>query len=284
MIQLRHLLVATDLGPDSATAFAHARALAAAFSARLTLYHAVPVPDHRYAHWAFAHGHEVWVAAERHARAELERWGAGITGPYELVLERRSSALEGVLDALRVRQPDLVVLGTHGRDRLAHLMLGSMAEDVMTHAFRSVFCVPPQAHGEPGVYRRILVPTDFSLASQIAFPMAALFARTFGSEVTLLHVVPGSHKAAATKPSDELRRPTEEAVRALAQEALGGDLAIFPRVRSGHVWERIVETAKASHCDLIVMATRGHDSFSDRILGSNTERVLRHAHCPVLVA
>ena len=284
MIQLRHVLVATDLGPDSAIAFAHARALAEAFSARLTLYHAVPVPDHRYAHWAFAHGHEVWVAAERHARAELERWAAGIACPHEVVLERRSSALEGVLDALRHYQPDLAVLGTHGRDRLAHLMLGSMAEDVMTQAFRSVFCVPPLARGEAGVYRRILVPTDFSLASQIAFPMAALFARTFGAEVTLLHVVPGSHKAAGTETSDDLRRPTEEAVRALAQEGLGGDLAIFPRVRSGHVWERVVDTAKASRADLIVMATRGHDSFSDRILGSNTERVLRHAHCPVLVA
>jgi nucleotide-binding universal stress UspA family protein len=34
----------------------------------------------------------------------------------------------------------------------------------------------------------------------------------------------------------------------------------------------------------VVMSTRGHDSFSDHILGSNTERVVRHAPCPVLVA
>jgi nucleotide-binding universal stress UspA family protein len=32
------------------------------------------------------------------------------------------------------------------------------------------------------------------------------------------------------------------------------------------------------------MATRGHDSLADRLLGSNTERVVRHAPCPVLVA
>ena len=283
MIQLRHVLLATDLGPDSASAFEHGRALAERFSARLILYHAVPVPDHRYAHWAFAHGHEVWVAAERHARAELERLSAGLACPHEIVLDRRSSALEGVLDAVRLHEPDLIVLGTHGRDRLAHLMLGSMAEDVITHAFRSIFCVPPLARGVAGEYRRILVPTDFSLASQIAFPMAALFARTFGAEVTLLHVVPGSRPSALKALPDDLRLPTEEAVRALAKEGFG-DMAIFPRVCTGHVWERIVETAKSSRSDLIVMATRGHDSFADRILGSNTERVLRHAHCPVLVA
>jgi nucleotide-binding universal stress UspA family protein len=32
------------------------------------------------------------------------------------------------------------------------------------------------------------------------------------------------------------------------------------------------------------MATRGHDSLADRFLGSNTDRVVRHAACPVLVA
>jgi len=42
--------------------------------------------------------------------------------------------------------------------------------------------------------------------------------------------------------------------------------------------------ARVEKADLIVMSTRGHDSFADRILGSNTERVVRHAPCPVLVA
>ncbi len=283
MVQLRSLLLATDLAPDSAHALAHARFLAEHFGANLALYHAVPVPDHRYAHWAFAHGHEVWLSAERHAHAELSRQAEGLGVPHEVVVERRSSALDGVLDEIRRRQPDLTVLGTHGRDRLAHLLLGSVAEEVMQRAFRSLLCVPPRATGAASPYRRILVPTDFSIASRLAFPLAALLARAFGAEVTGLHVVSSSRQSVLSGLPDDLRLPTEDTVRTFMAEDFG-DLAVFPKVRTGHVWERILNTAEALKSDLVVMATRGHDSFSDRILGSNTERVLRHAPCPVLVA
>jgi nucleotide-binding universal stress UspA family protein len=283
MIQLRNLLLATDLGPDSVPACAHARFLAEHFGARLTLYHAVPIPDHRYAHWAFAHGHEVWLAAERHACAELQRQAEGITCPHEVVVERRSSPLEGILDAIKAHHPDLAVLGTHGRDRLAHLLLGSVAEDVMQRAFRSVLCVPPGATGPAGPYRRLLVPTDFSLASRLAFPLASFLAKAFGAEVSVLHVVSSARQSALKGLPEDLRRPTEDSVREFAKEDFP-EVTLVPKVLSGHVWERIAHTAAALGSDLVVMSTRGHDSFSDRVLGSNTERVLRHAPCPVLVA
>ena len=99
MMELRTLLLATDLGPDSMPAFAHARFLAEHLGARLILYHGVPVPEHRYPHWAFAHGHEVWVSAERHARAELERQSQVLTCPHELVVER----LRQLIQPLRAR-------------------------------------------------------------------------------------------------------------------------------------------------------------------------------------
>jgi nucleotide-binding universal stress UspA family protein len=283
MIELRTLLLATDLGPDSAPAFAHARFLAEHFGARLILYHGVPVPEHRYAHWAFAHGHEVWVSAERHARAELERQAQVLTCPHELVVERRSSPLEGILDAIRNRKPDLAVLGTHGREGLAHLMLGSVAEDVMQQAFRPILCVPPAVRGTPAPYRRILVPTDFSELSRAAFPMAAFMARKFEAQVVALHVVSGARSGTLEALPPDLGHGTEHTLHEFFKEHFGG-LDVLPSVRTGHVWERIAHGAASLTNGLVVMSTRGHDSFSDRILGSNTERVLRHAPCPVLVA
>jgi nucleotide-binding universal stress UspA family protein len=49
----------------------------------------------------------------------------------------------------------------------------------------------------------------------------------------------------------------------------------------GPAWDAIVRAGEAA--DLIVMSSRGHDSLGDHILGSTTDRVLRHAPCPVLV-
>jgi nucleotide-binding universal stress UspA family protein len=282
MIELRTLLLATDLGPDSTPAFGHARLLAEKWGARLVLYHAVPVPEHRYAHWAFAHGHEVWMAAERHARAELERQAAVLTCPHEIVVERRPAPLDAILEAGHAYEPDLTIMGTHARVGLAHLMLGSVAEDVVLRAFGPILCVPPGAVAHGG-YKRILVPTDFSDLSRRAFPLAACLAKRFDAEVIGLHVVQGSRGSTLGSLPEDLGRSTEEYLRAFFTEHFGAG-NVTPSVRTGHVWERIAHGASSLAEGLVVMATRGHDSFSDRVLGSNTERVIRHAPCPVLVA
>jgi nucleotide-binding universal stress UspA family protein len=52
--------------------------------------------------------------------------------------------------------------------------------------------------------------------------------------------------------------------------------------RSGDVVEEILAAAAECQADLIVMATAGHQGFLDALRGSTTERVLRHAPCPVL--
>jgi nucleotide-binding universal stress UspA family protein len=283
MIELRTLLVATDLGPDSVPAFGHARFLAEQFGARLILYHGVSVPEHRYPHWAFAHGHEVWISAERHARAELERQAQVLSFPHELVVERRSSPLEGILDVIRSRAPNLAVLGTHGREGLAHLMLGSVAEEVMQRSFCPILCVPPSAIEAPAPYRRLLVPTDFSEVSRAAFPMAAFLARRFEADVVALHVVHAARSGTLEPLPANLGAGTEETLREFFRAHFQG-LNVVPSVRRGHVWQRIAHAAESLRNGLVVMSTRGHDSFSDRILGSNTERVLRHAPCPVLGA
>jgi nucleotide-binding universal stress UspA family protein len=52
----------------------------------------------------------------------------------------------------------------------------------------------------------------------------------------------------------------------------------------GSVWDGIAQTTRLEEANLIVTSTGGHDSLADRVLWSNTERVVRHAPCPVLVA
>jgi nucleotide-binding universal stress UspA family protein len=63
---------------------------------------------------------------------------------------------------------------------------------------------------------------------------------------------------------------------------LGAGADAKPRVEPGAPWERIVSAARDERADLVVMATNGADSLSERLLGSQTERVVRRAPCPVL--
>jgi nucleotide-binding universal stress UspA family protein len=285
MATIQEILYPTDLSPAADQAFDHARFLSERFQASLTLYHAVQVPDHQHAHWAFAHGHELWIEAERRAKECLARRAQTLTVSHRVIVERHASVRRSLVDKIRTLQPDLTVLTTHGREGLAHLLLGSLAEDVLQHAFRSILCLREPDHGPALPYRRILVPTDLSIASCLAFPMAALFARTFSAEVVALHVVPPAtlRSLAGDTSAQTVEVASESAVTRFCRSEFG-QIPLSVRVEAGTVWDRICKVAEEERADLIVMATRGHDSLADRVVGSNTERVVRHAPCPVLVS
>jgi nucleotide-binding universal stress UspA family protein len=282
---VREVLVPSDLSDESDLALEHARVLCERFGARITLYHAVEVPDPRFAHWAFAHGHQVWCQASKEAEKALA-WRASRLGlASEVVVERACSAHRALLQRIKASAPDLTVMATHGRQGLGHLLLGSVTEKVIQQIHRPVLCIRSTEHGGSLPYRRILVPTDLSLLSRLPFPVAAFLAQAFGAEVIGLHVVPSVAMAtlSGVPEAQPLVIPSEAHLWTFFQEAFES-IPLTAQVHSGPVWERIVHVARIERADLIVMSTRGHDSLADRILGSNTERVVRHAPCPVLVA
>jgi nucleotide-binding universal stress UspA family protein len=285
LVSLRTVLVPTDLLTDTDCALGHAKFLAERFGARITLYHATEVPEHRFAHWAFSHNHEIWMQAEQDARLALERRKEALGPDTETVVERTGSAQRALIAYIRKTQPDLTVMATHARTGVPHLLLGSVTEKVVQHVYRPVLCVRATEHASSLPYRRILVPTDFSLASRLAFPLVAFLARAFDAEVLVAHVAAPVTLVTESGIPDERARiiPSEASVWKFVEQDFAG-MGVTAQVHHGVVWDRLVHVARLEKADLIVMATRGHDSISDSILGSNTERVVRHAPCPVLVA
>jgi nucleotide-binding universal stress UspA family protein len=277
MTQIRRILFPTDLTPESDRAFEHARLLAEAFGAHVTLYHAVEHPLRSYAQWTEDREDALREAVAVEARREVERRAALLMGPHEVLIQSNVSAVPAlvdlaVLDLIHQRRPDLTVMATRGRRGFASFFLGSVTEQVVQHAGLPVLCVRASEHGGPLPYRHLLVATDFSPASRRAFALSALLARRFEARVTALHVAP----PAGVVGADELRE-------FLAPEFDG--LTVEARVeRAAPVWRQIVESALGLQADLVALATSGHDSVRDGILGSTTDRVLRHAPCPVLVA
>ena len=136
---------------------------------------------------------------------------------------------------------------------------------------------------------RIIVPTDFSDASVHALETALKFAERLGAEVELLVVVPKSEPLFPHNPENRkaaARIDQEEVER--AQAALDAVAEQHGQVASTHVghgtpYEAILECAEERGAELIVMGTTGHNFAGRMLLGSTTERVLRHGQRPVLV-
>lgn len=140
-----------------------------------------------------------------------------------------------------------------------------------------------------GSLSKIVAPVDFSERSAGAVRYAALLARHFQAELTLVHVFTGpplefGDTADADSVLSEVYRNRAAEVREELNQFLAGelaDVAVRRVVLEGDTAHRIVEHAHQEHADLIVMATHGYGPFRRFILGSNTAKVLHDADCPV---
>lgn len=140
----------------------------------------------------------------------------------------------------------------------------------------------------PFKLNKILVPVDFSECSNKAVQYAETMAKQFGAELILLHVVeeylPTSELVLldTTALLREVRDTAKRDVTKL-RDQLDPHLKAAAEVRSGTPYNEIVRTAKQLDADLIIMSTHGRTGFAHTFMGSTTERVVRHAACPVLV-
>lgn len=140
-------------------------------------------------------------------------------------------------------------------------------------------------------WTRLCCPVDFSESSRVAMKMAARTARRFGAELTLVHVMPPPVTRALDVPAsaaEVLAAAAHEAGQALERwsadaEQISGRPAAA-RILSGDPAAEVVRFARAERCDLIVLGTHGRTGVPRLLLGSVAEHVVRHAHCPVLVA
>jgi universal stress protein A len=137
MIQIREILVPTDFSESAVAALAYAKGLAAQFKSRLHLLHVVAIPQLGWAGDASTYSWSTLLAdLEADARAELERQlpksdpsTAGAT-----VATAIGVPVEQILEYATANHIDLIVMGTHGRGLVGHMLLGSVAERVVRRA------------------------------------------------------------------------------------------------------------------------------------------------------
>jgi len=145
--------------------------------------------------------------------------------------------------------------------------------------------------------KKILVPTDFSKTAQTAVGVAADVARKAGAELIMLHVVEeasGSSfnvegEAKYGGDSEEtfftlklIERAKKQMAKALEDSKLAG-LKVRQELRVGSAFHGMTTIIAEKKVDLVVMGTAGSSDLENMVIGSNTEKVVRTSHCPVLV-
>ena len=136
---------------------------------------------------------------------------------------------------------------------------------------------------------RILVATDGSREAQLALTTAADLANSTDSELHVLHVgelplVYHPERHAYRTQYEEQEKEAQQILEAEVERIDGaGTTVAQAHVRMGRADEEIVELAQSIDAGLIVMGSRGQGRLRRALVGSVSESVVRHAHCPVTI-
>jgi nucleotide-binding universal stress UspA family protein len=281
------ILLATDGSEDAELAATTAVGLARNTASELHVVHTWrPVPS---VHFDALIRQEM----EREAQGILDEQVKKIEGLGGSVAQARLSeggASEEIVALAEEIGDGLIAMGSRGRGRIRRLLMGSVSDAVVRHAHCPVLVV----RWKPVVFpAKILLATDGSGEAELASRTAADLAQRTGSELHLVHVgslvthgagsgvqvgpLPGVHQ-------DELDRQAEGLLEAEVERMKSSGIEVAEaHLRRGRADEEVIVLAEETGADLIVVGSKGLGGVRRALMGSVSDSVVRHAHCPVMV-
>jgi nucleotide-binding universal stress UspA family protein len=295
MIQFERILCPTDFSSFSFRAADYAVALAQHYDGEVHFLHVIPGvlmhPD-QYPYIA----QPILPDPEVRKRA-LERLDAFVALSRAEGVRTRFSLAEGavvgsILSAAASDSSNLVCLGTHGREGVERLVLGSVAEKVLRKSPCPVLTVSQgreERASQPASFASILCAVDFSTLSLKAVEYCLSLAQEAGGRLVLFNAVEWMAEEPlweATTSLADYRARMEKEVTERLSEIIPADVRnwceVETVVRSGKPYREILSLAAERKADLIVMGVRGRNPLDIMLFGSTAQHVVRHAECPVL--
>ena len=297
MPQFERILIPVDFSEASLKALRYGLSLALEMEAALRVAHVMPfAPALAYVYPV--EGNEI---SRKEIEATEEKLRALVLPEYREPVSARFLVKAGdvqdeLLKLIEEQEPDLVVMGTHGRRRFERWTLGSVAEYVLRRAEVPLLTVSrlDEEHeiGKPTPVplSKLLYATDLSSESVEGMRRAIDLASDFSADLLILHVVQNLGWAMGTEfiPLDiesrtvKAREAAFEYLVNSVPEQARQDPKVRIEMREGLPYEVILQLAQDEHADMIVLNTQSRSGLERAMLGSTAERVIRGATIPVL--
>jgi nucleotide-binding universal stress UspA family protein len=295
MLQLQKILFPTDFSRCAEQALAHAVFLAEKYGAEIHVLHVITIFQDQpsVVSSEIAETKEMVRKLEDVAEKQLNKiLDSHSSDDIKITTEikRGISAAPTILEYASEKKVNLIVMGTHGRRGLGHLLLGSAAEEVVRLAPCPVLTIRELKEPKPVMQvNNILVPVDFSDHSQKALAYASEIAQSYNAQLQVLHIIEETmHPAFSVTGKSSIfdlvpgiKDDSRKRAEKMLEEFVSDKVKSKVFVQGGRAANDIIKFAKENSTDLIVIATYGLTGLEHMLLGSVTEKVVRMAHCPV---
>lgn len=293
----KHILVPLDGSGPAEAALPAASFLSSKFKAIVTLFHAVernaPLE---------VHGHPHLKNAEEATAYLQETALRAFPGKVQVNFHVHSAEVEDVAESIVQHADeldhDVIIMCSHGRGRALHLLLGSIAQKVISKGSLPVLMTHPDKAGVVPEFfcKKLLAPLDGDPDHEQALPVSAELAGVCGAALHLAVVIPGfgdlsGERAAAGRflPGTMSRllelsvKNAEEYLQPLLEALNGRGVEARSHVLRGDPASAIDASARRLHADLIVLATHGKSGMEAFWEGSVTHKVCSLSRVPLLL-
>jgi len=289
-MKIERILCPTNLSPESDEALRYAIALSKAYGAELVLLHCESMGNAlvRFQDYESAN-RSIEAALKKHAGA------GGLRGlHWRSLVVNADDVGETIVSEAATYGIDLIVMRSRRRPHRAAL-LGSTAESVS----RTAPCPVLVMHADEREWvteskakialRRVLVAYDFSDHSELALNYGLSLSQEYQAELHLLHVLPPYSVDDSEISWYPLgREGTYHKTALRLQKAVPAEAHLWCEikhaVREGRAYREVLHYAEQNEIDLICLGAHGAGFGMQALFGSNVDRVLRQAPCPVLVS
>lgn len=291
MALIKRVLFATDFSACANRAMGYALTMASAWKADLcvvTVLEFYPGMDPNYTVNKMYLDHLREEASRQLAAVEARAKAAGQPVTMRIETGIPSQVIQTVAQTIKA---DLLVVGTHGRTGLDHVLIGSTAERVVRTAPCPVLTVKAEKGGTAAAgilnIKRIVVPIDLSSCSLDALEYAVQFARPLGASLTILHVLEPvaygldfslSHAKEWKQQREYLEKRLSVLAACLHAQGMQAEYVLKPGLPADSIASYLTQQSY----DLMIMGTHGRRGLSHVLVGSVAGAMLRHAPCPVL--
>jgi nucleotide-binding universal stress UspA family protein len=295
-VHFRNILCATDFSEYSNLTIDYGTALAREFGAALVVCHVIDLSSVA----IYGEFQLDPVGQQARIKEDAEQQLAAMLGHLPVRWEPLITVGKPAEEIARIveeKQIDLVLSATRRRSGLKRLILGSVTEQLMRTLTCPLLVVHSPSHEfiDPRDQRvrlkKILIGCDFSDDSRLALSHGLSLAQEFESELHLVHVIepPVYQDLVKAKPAtpqgikdNVLSDLLTKKLQALVPEEVRNWCSLHTILLEGPPYEELVAYAERNAVDMIVLGVRGYGLVKSLLVGSTTDRVMRHAPCPVL--
>ncbi len=292
------ILVPLDGSATAEAVLPYAKALAAGFKTAIELLSVVDIGAMA-SHMASEKARylDIFIAtAEKNSTSYLENIAKSLSGFSIECRVVHGRPEEAILETTGKDREILIAMATHGRSGARRWLLGSVAEKVLRGTTNPLFLVragtKPKATSEP-IINSLIVPLDGSPLAEKTLPIASSWAQALDLEVSLIRAFEfpsGAYYGSAEylpnydALQDDARKEAADYLKEKADALVAdGVRTVSTLTLDGPAADEIITFAQGAPRAVIAMSTHGRSGVPRWILGSVTEKVVRHGDDPVLV-